>query len=113
MTGCRLDKSVLITQFKWQGKFGPFEIKSHCNECDLTTALLKKMVEEEFKGLDVWFEVKPWLDNIFYCLARGAWHAPIIMVNGKKFFQFSERHPLFDKNKLIELVKKYLPGLSC
>ena len=63
---------------------------------------------DEVKGKNVVFEVKPWLDNLFYCLARGAWHAPIIMVNGKKFYQYSENEPLFDREKLVEMVLKEL-----
>jgi hypothetical protein len=31
---------VVITQFKWAGRLGPFHIKTSCNECDLTTAIL-------------------------------------------------------------------------
>jgi predicted methyltransferase len=50
------------------------------------------------------------LDNWVYCLIRGAWHAPIIMVDGEKFHQFSEKNPLFDRNKLIELIKSSLGG---
>ncbi len=99
---------VVVTQYKWGGKLGLIKIKSHCRECDLTTVMLKKMMEAEFKDKNVVFEVKPWLDNIFYCLARGAWHAPIIMVNGRKFFQFSEKRPLFDNAKLIETVNGLL-----
>jgi predicted methyltransferase len=66
------------------------------------------MMENELKGKNVELEVKPWLDNLFYCLVRGAWHAPIIMINGKKFYQFSEKDPLFDRDKLVEQVKKAL-----
>ncbi len=108
MSGPGAARQVVITQFKWMGSFGPFKIRSHCNACDWVTNLLEKMVREEFRDQDVVFEVKPWLDNIWYCLARGAWHAPIIMVNGKKFYQFSDAHPLFDKTKLVNLVRSLL-----
>ena len=108
MSAQQYNKPVVITQFKWAGKFGPIQIKSHCGECDLTTTFLKKLMEEEFKDKNVKLEIKPWLDNIFYCILRGARHAPIVMVNGKKFHQHSKKYPLFDKNKLIRLVKDYL-----
>jgi predicted methyltransferase len=98
--------TVTITQFKWAGKFGPFKIKTECKECELTTAILKNMMSKEFKGKDVKFEIKPWLDNFFYCIVRLAWHAPIIMVDGRKFHQFSHKNPLFDRKKLEELVLK-------
>ncbi|MDY6971348.1 MAG: hypothetical protein SV775_03355 [Thermodesulfobacteriota bacterium] len=96
---------VIIAQFKWAGKLGPFRIKTACGECDLTTSILQNMIENEFKGMNVSLEIKPWLDHFFYCIARGAWHAPIIMVNGKKFYQFSEKEPLFDRDKLAALIK--------
>lgn len=99
---------VNITQFKWAGHFGPIHIKTTCDQCDLTTATLQDMMTNEFQGKPVTFAVKPWLDNLFYCLLRGTWHAPIIMVNGKKFYQFSEKEPLFDRDQLAAHVKKIL-----
>ena len=99
---------VVITQFKWAGKLGPFRITTSCSECDLTTAVIEETMKNEFKDKNVIFEVKPWLDNFFYCLLRGTWHAPIIMVNGKKFYQFSEKQPLFDRNNMVTVVKGYL-----
>lgn len=103
---------IVITDFKWAGKLGPIEIKSPCNECDVITSMLTKIIEEDFRGKNVVLEVKPWLNSIFYCLARGAWHAPVIVVNDKKFFQFSEKSAYFDRNKLIELVNDLLAKQS-
>lgn len=99
---------IVITDFKWAGNLGPIEIKSPCNECDVITNMLMKMIEEDFRGKNVVLEVKPWLNNIFYCLVRGTWHAPIIIVNGKKFFQFSEKNAYFDRGKLVGLVNDLL-----
>lgn len=96
---------AVITIFEWAGKLGPFRIKTHCGDCDLTISILKAMMEDEFKDKDVTLEIKPWLDNFFYCIVRGTWHAPIIMVNGKKFYQFSEKEPLFDRDRLAAVVK--------
>jgi hypothetical protein len=95
---------VIITQFKWAGKWGPFHIKSHCQECDLVTSILRNIVDKDFKGKNVVLEVKPWLNDIFFALRRGAWHPPIILINGRKFFQYSHKKPLFDKEKLIQAV---------
>jgi hypothetical protein len=106
MAGKQAKESVTVTQYKWAGKLGPFRISKNCDECDLTTSVLQDMTQNEFKARDVRFEVKPWLDNLFYCLARGCWHAPIIMVNGKKFYQYSEKEPLFDREKLAGRVLK-------
>ena len=108
MSELKRSKTVVITQFKWLGKLGPFHIKSNCDQCDLTTTILKAMVEKEFKGKNVKLEVKPWLNNFFYCIIRGAWHPPIIVVNGRKFYQFNHKNPLYDRQKLIELVSRLL-----
>lgn len=103
---------IVIVNFKWAGKLGPIKIKSSCDECDITTSMLRKMVAEDFKGKNVVFEVKPWLNNIFYCLSKGAWHAPIIIVNDKKFFQFSEKKAYFDRAELVGLINKLLEQQS-
>lgn len=99
---------IVITDFKWAGNLGPIKIKSPCNECDIATNMLRKMMEEDFRNKNVALEVKPWLNNIFYCLARGAWHAPIIIVNGKNFFQYGRKNVYFDRGKLIDLVNTLL-----
>jgi len=98
--------TVNITQFKYEGAWGPFKIKSICEECNLTTSILKNMMEKEFKDKDVIFETKPWLSNWIYCFLKGCWHAPIIVVDGKKFYQFSEKQPLFNREELKNYVYK-------
>jgi|TARA_B100002003_G_C14128997_1_gene543065 hypothetical protein len=98
--------TVKITQYKWAGKLGPFRIKTKCENCDLTTATLKNMMQKEFKDKDIVFEVKPWLDHVFYCIFRLSWHAPIIIVNGRKFWQFSHKNPIFNKEKLEQIILK-------
>lgn len=103
-----MNKTVVITKFNWAGRLGPFKIKTSCGECDLTTSVLKGLMEKEFKDKNVRLEIKPWLDNLFYCILRMCWHAPIVMVNGRKFHQYSKKHPLFDRQRLVELVNKYL-----
>lgn len=103
-----LNLLIVITQYKWAGSWGPFTIKSHCEECDLTTHTLRLLMEKELEGKNVVFEIKPWLGNAWHCLKRGAWHPPIIMVNGKMFYQFTHKKPLFDKTKLLQLVSGLL-----
>lgn len=81
---------VTITDYKWEGKWLFFKIKTHCNECDLSTAILKDMKNKEFKGLPVEIIVKPWLDHWFEAWMKSgfrAWHAPIIMVDGEVISQ--------------------------
>ena len=43
--------------------------------------------KSEFKKKSISFKVKPWLDNWWRIILKGAWHAPVIMVNGKVFSQ--------------------------
>ena len=62
---------IKITQYKWAGKWGPFKIKIPCGECSLTEGIIKDVIEKEFQGVDISFEVLPWLDNWFSVLLRG------------------------------------------
>lgn len=95
---------ITITEFIWAGKWGPFRIRSHCAECSITEQRIRHLLRP-FRGKAT-FAVKPWLDNWWYCLMRGAWHPPIIMVNGKKFHQFQRRRPLFDERKLAAHIRR-------
>lgn len=101
-------KPVEIVEYKWSGKWGPFKIKTHCKECDIIKAMLESMHKKEFKGKPVKIKEKPWLDNWIYCIFRGAFHTPIVMVNGKTFHQFSEKNPFFNRKKLADFVFKEL-----
>jgi hypothetical protein len=78
---------VLITQYKWAGSWGPFKVKVKCNECDLTTAILRALLKKEFKKKPVELVIKPWLDNWYKIIWRGAWHAPIVFVGRKMIVQ--------------------------
>ena len=103
-----MDNKVVITQYKWAGQLGPFKIRSTCEECDVTTHRLKKIIKENFQNRPVVFDLKPWMDNAFYCLSKGTFHPPIIIINGKKFYQFSHKNPAFDQNKLIQAINELL-----
>ena len=78
---------VNIIDYKWSGSWGPFKIKTSCGECDFNIALLKDMMDKEFKKKDVDLQIKPWLNNWFRVVLKGGWHAPVIMINGKLFAQ--------------------------
>ena len=99
---------VIITQYKWAGRWGPFKVKQHCGECDMTTGFLRAMMQREFKGKKVKFEIKPWLNNWWRVIWQGAWHAPIVFVNGKLFWQYHKTEVMFNKDKLKQLVFKKL-----
>lgn len=96
--------NVIIYNYKWEGKWGPFKIKTECGECNLSTGILKALVKDKYKGKPVTLEIKPWLNNWWRVIWRGAWHAPIIMVNNKIITQGK----VVDRKKVIEQVDKQL-----
>ena len=102
------EPKVVIEHYYWAGKWGPFEIKTHCAECDLTNAILDSLMKKEFKGKPVQVEVKPWLNHWIYCIFRITWHPPIVIVNGKRFFNHSHKDPLIHRDKLKDYVLKLL-----
>jgi hypothetical protein len=79
-------KKVKITIYWYAGKFLWKEITETCDECDLTIALARRLVREIGEE-KVELEVKPWLDHFFEALFHLGWHAPIVLVNGKRFSQ--------------------------
>ncbi len=74
--------NVHIVQYLWAGSWGPFSIKVPCGECGLTEGIIHDVIEKEFVGMPVTFETKEWLPNWWRIVHTGAWHAPIVMVNG-------------------------------
>ena len=99
---------VIVTQYKWAGRFWPFRIKTRCNECDTTTAILESMLNKEFKGKgrNVRLEVKPWLNNWYKIILKGGWHAPVVLVNNKIFSQGG----IINREKLKDAVLRELKG---
>lgn len=74
---------VKITVYKWAGKWGPFKVKIPCGECALTTDIVKDTLANELAGIPVEVEVRDWLSEWYKPLLKGAWHAPIVLVEGK------------------------------
>lgn len=73
---------IIITMYKWEGRFFPFKIKQQCGECSLSLRVIKHIIEQGKKeGISIKLIEKPWLNNWYKVLHRGAWHAPIIFVN--------------------------------
>jgi hypothetical protein len=65
-------------------QLGPLSIpQSWCEECDLTVRAVRSVLEEldPEKTLDV--AVKPWLRHALQALAVGAWHAPVVIIDGE------------------------------
>ena len=72
-----------VLQYKWAGSWGPFHIKVPCGECSVTETMIRKVIETEFQGYEIAFQVRDWLPNWWRVILRGGWHAPIVMVNDK------------------------------
>ena len=53
----------------------------------MTYAILNQLLGSVFSDKPVSFQEFPWLDNWWRILWRGAWHAPIILLNGHVFSQ--------------------------
>jgi len=99
---------VKIELMVWErGKNWPFPWpKQECAECSIEKSILEDMKNKEFKNKKIKIEVKPFFEfsNLFYTLFRGGYHPPVLIVNGKKFHQFSENEKLFNRKKLAESV---------
>lgn len=99
---------IKIELIVWErGKNWPFPWpKTECAECSIEKAILNDMKGREFKGMKIKIEVKPFFEfpTLLYSLLKGGYHPPILIVDGKKFHQFSERDKLFDRKKLADYV---------
>ncbi|MGF1750184.1 glutaredoxin family protein [Vibrio cionasavignyae] len=80
-------KPIKVTLYRWAGSWGPFKVNIPCGECTLTKDILNDTFAHELNGVPVELEVKDWLSNWWEPLKVGAWHAPIIMVEGKVISQ--------------------------
>lgn len=78
-----MSKPIKITLYKWAGSWGPFKVNIPCGECTLTKDILTDTFANELADVPVELEVKDWLSHWREPLKRGAWHAPILLVEGK------------------------------
>ena len=76
-------KPVKVTLYRWAGAWGPFKVKIPCGECSLTSDVIKDTFEHELEGVPVQLDVREWLNEWWRPLAKGGWHAPIVMVEGR------------------------------
>lgn len=74
---------VDITMYYWGGEKYGIKIGSECEECDINMGILEAIKDEEFQDKPVNVTIKPWLTNVWESLAKGGWHAPVVLVNGK------------------------------
>ncbi|EJL6391416.1 glutaredoxin [Vibrio vulnificus] len=78
-----MSEAIKITLYRWAGSWGPFKVSIPCGECTLTKDILTDTFANELNGIPVELEVKDWLSHWWEPLKLGAWHAPILVVEGK------------------------------
>ncbi|MCW8332412.1 glutaredoxin [Vibrio paucivorans] len=78
-----MTKPIKVTLYRWAGSWGPFKVNIPCGECTLTKDILADTFANELADVPVELEVKDWLSHWWEPLKKGAWHAPILMVEGQ------------------------------
>lgn len=78
-----MTKPIKITLYRWAGSFGPFKVNIPCGECTLTKDILLDTFKNELAEVPVELEVKDWLSHWWEPLKHGAWHAPIVILEGQ------------------------------
>jgi len=97
------NKPVKIVIYPFTGWHGLLYVpKAFCEECDLTTDLIKTTVEELGIKNKVKLVFRPWFLWWWIPIWKGAWHAPIVIINGSVLSQGI----VPSKDKLIERLKK-------
>ncbi len=81
--------AVKVGVFLWAGKWGPFHIRVPCGECTLTLDIIRDALSHELSAVPTELDVHDWLSGWWRALARGGWHAPIVLVNGRIISQGS------------------------
>jgi glutaredoxin len=76
-------KPIQITLYRFAGSWGPFSIKIPCGECAITQDILLDVMANELSGIPVELKQLDWLSKWWQPLWRGAWHAPIVLVENK------------------------------
>jgi len=76
-------QAIKVTLYRWAGQFGPFKVNIPCGECTLTKDILEDTFGNELSDVPIELEIKDWLSHWWQPLKYGAWHAPIVIVEGK------------------------------
>lgn len=79
------DCPINITIYRFTGSQGFFKVpEKWCEECDLLVAMVKKTVKELGLENQTKLEIKPWFLWWWQPFMKYfAWHAPILVINGK------------------------------
>ncbi len=97
-----MTKPIQVTLYRWAGQFGPFKVNIPCGECTLTKDILEDTFSTELQDVPIELEVKDWLSHWWEPLRHGAWHAPIVLVEGKVISQGEA----LNRGSLIQAVIK-------
>jgi hypothetical protein len=79
------DCEFYITIYRFTGKQGLFNVpKKWCEECDILETIVRATIRDLGIGDKVKLTVKPWFLWFWQpLLTHLAWHAPILIINGK------------------------------
>lgn len=77
------ENQVVVTIYRITGRQLFLNVgRNVCEECDLAVEAVTKAISE-LGGVGVRLTVKAWLNNLPMALARGAYHPPVTLVDGK------------------------------
>jgi len=105
-------KEDVVVYYITGRQLGPLSVPpSWCEECDLTVRAVKSALRELDPDGILSVAVRPWLRHALAVLSKGAWHAPIVIIDGGIFSQgvVPEEQALRAKIALI-LTSKRLPA---
>lgn len=101
------EKGINIIVYRITGQQLFFRIpESVCEECDLTVATVKSVIDELKIAEQVNLRVKPWINSMISCLLWRSWHPPVVTVNGRRFSQ----GVVPDRDKLKGLLQELAKG---
>ncbi|MGC8667221.1 MAG: hypothetical protein ACP5VE_03765 [Chthonomonadales bacterium] len=74
---------VEVVVYRFSGWQGLFKIPhTWCPECDLLIRAVERAIAGTAPGTQVRFVVQPWFFWFWKPLLKGAWHPPILIING-------------------------------
>jgi hypothetical protein len=81
-------KHDIVVYYITGRQIGPLSIPhTWCEECDVTVRTVRSVIEEVDPDQTLTFAAKPWLRHAVPALAIGAWHPPVVVIEGVIFSQ--------------------------
>lgn len=86
MAGSRGGVRLHIVVYRITGRQGPVTIPDWvCPECDLTVTTVQRAVRDA--GVEASITVKPWLAHLREAVKLGAYHPPVVVIDGSVYSQ--------------------------